>query len=132
MLVIFLGAAAVAQAADPGASAAEIDVSGNADAQAMQQDLKGITTSVLPCLIQASGEGKSDAEAENFCFCKNRSLVETRLLELKKLRGKHPEWKGKTLKIVSGSPDNRETHRFGDQQIVEIESSLAQASKTCK
>jgi len=132
LLTILLASTAVAQAVDSGEMAGEIDVSGNADAKMMQQDLKDITTTVLPCLIQASGDGKSDADAESYCFCKNRTLVESRLAELRNLRSKHAEWNGKTFKIVSGPTDDRETHRFGDPQIAEIETSLSQASKTCE
>jgi len=132
ILVLLLSVAGIAQPVISGEAAGEIDVSENADAKAIQQNLQEIGTNVFPCLIKASGEGKSDAEAEAYCFCKNRSLVESHLMEIKKLRGKHPEWQGKMLKVVSGSPDDRETHRFGDPQIGEIESSLEQASNTCR
>ena len=131
ILAILLGLAALAPAVDSAEAADEIDVSQSADAKALQQGLKDVTMTVLPCLIKASEGGKSDAEAEAYCCCKNRSLVASRLGDLNQLLGKHPEWKGKTLKIVSGAAGDLETHRFGDQQIAEIEASLKKASKSC-
>jgi len=110
----------------------EIDVSANADAKAAQQQLAEIGSTLLPCLIEASGNGRADADAEAYCFCRKRSFVESHLSRLTSLWQQHPEWKGKTLKIVSGSEGDRETHRFGKQQIDEIEAGLKGAAKSCE
>lgn len=126
MLAIFLGASAVAQAGD------EIDVTGNADALAMQQDLRQIGMTIFPCLMQASSQGKSDQEAEDYCFCENYALVEARVENLKKLRSKHPEWEGKQLMIVTGTPDDNETFIFGDKEIEANEMQLKRVSENCK
>ena len=132
VLAMLLGVVVSAQAVDAGEVAGEIDVSTNADAMAVKQHTDDFLMTIFPCLLQTSQGGKSDAEAEAYCFCKNRSLVESHLADLKQFYGKHPEWNGKTLKIVSNSAGAVETTRLKPGLIEEIEDSLKKAPKTCK
>ncbi len=111
---------------------ADLDVTGNADAEEMRRLLLETMSPVFPCLYNQTQAGMPDDQARSYCICKNRSGVEAGLRQLQDLRDKHPEWEGKALELVYIEDDgSKTTLGFGYEQISQIEDSLKTADQEC-